>query len=124
MYAKITIGSKEVEMAASAATPFCYSALFKKDLIKEQAPLLSGKQDPAEAIGMINELAFVMAMNATRKLDEMRKLTEDDFIEWLSRFEVFDMMAAANDILGVYLGNTKMLSKSKKGTGQQTGRTQ
>lgn len=124
MYAKIMIGEKEVELAANAATPFFYTAVFKKDLMKEQAPLFSGKTDPAESFGLVNELAFIMAMNAQRSMDDMLKLTQDDYIGWLSGFEVFDLMSASQNILAVYLGNNKMLSKSKKEGGRQTGRTQ
>lgn len=125
MYAKVTIGSKEVEMAASAATPFFYSSIFKgKDLMKEQAPLFSGKVEPAESFGLIYELAFVMAMSAEKKLSEMRKLTEDNFAEWLEQFDMGEMLEAANEILAVYIGNSKMLSASKKETGPQTGLTQ
>lgn len=124
MYAKIMIGDKEVELAANAATPIFYTDTFKKDFYKVTAPLFSGKSDPAENIGIITELAFIMAMSPHRGFKEMRALKFDDYVEWLTGFENIGIYNAMKDILDVYLGNNKTLSTQKKEEGQQTGRTQ
>ena len=122
MYAKITIGSKEVELAANAATPRHFRNIFHRDAMKEFGEIYEGKISEMESIDLFEQAAFVMNM-AARKMD-MRSLTEDDFVEWLSDFETYDFIEENQKIVAVYLGNKKLLSESKKEEGQQTGLTQ
>ena len=88
MYGEIKVGGINVPMIANAATPLRYKQLFGKDLLTEFRGV---EENEAKAVESIPELAFIMAMTATKKLEDMYTLTELDFIRWLSDFEWDDI---------------------------------
>lgn len=96
----ITIGDKGVEMAASAATPFLFKKVFKRDFLKE----CQAENDNTELYIM---LGFVMAKNQNEVLKGSIK--EEDFFDWLEQFEYVDMINALPDIVNLY-------TKQKQGT--------
>lgn len=112
MLKTITIGTTPVEMAANAATPFRYHALFHEDPLVEIQKINEGKTDMMAAIPTISRLAFVMAMQAAKK--DMNKLTEAAFYEWLEPFEMMDIAQASGEIIGVYIYQTKGTATPKK----------
>lgn len=101
MFAKLTIGEKEVELSANAATPFRFKQVFKKDIFS-----VFGNEQKAEQEGFetIAELAYVMARQAEKA--DMGKLNEDDFVAWLEGFEPMDFANSAEEILNAYMGTT------------------
>lgn len=98
MYGKVTIGKKEVEMVANAATPYRYQQIFHEDYLKK----VMGKEE-TEPNDFFAKMGFVMAMQAAKK--DMSKLNEESFFKWLEGFEPSDVYAAAGDIAEVYNGN-------------------
>lgn len=103
MRKEITIGDEKVEMAANAATPFIFLKIFHEDLLK-------GMQKDPEDVSQYIKLAFTMAQQAdTPSTDLMRgAVTEDDFVEWLEKYELMDLMDAVAEVLALY-------QESKKG---------
>ena len=101
MFTKLTIGEKDVELSANAATPFRFRQIFKKDIFS-----VFGNEEKAETEGFetVAQLAFIMAKQAEKA--DMGKLTEAEFIEWLESFEPMDFATSAEEILNAYMGNT------------------
>lgn len=101
----ITIGDKEVEMAASAATPFLFKKLFKRDFLKEA-------QEDQASDELYIMLAFVMASDA----DEVLKgnVKEEDFFAWLEEFAYLDIIDALPNIVRLYTRQKKGSSVPKK----------
>jgi hypothetical protein len=119
MYKVITLKTDEgkdinVPFLANAATPFRFKSLFGKDLL-----LLFQKavnNDGVYDIDFISELAFVMAMQAKARNEDvdLNTITRDNMIAWLEQFGGFEMLSRANEIMNVYLGNEKITSEEKK----------
>lgn len=111
----IQIGERQVEMLGNAATALHYKQTFHEDLLKSVASL-SGKDETEmlAAIERIQKLAFVMNAQATRPFAEVRKLTEDDFVEWLCDFEEDDFQAP-----DVFLGILGVWNKNLAGSSEQ-----
>lgn len=128
MYKKITMHNAkgeeiEVEFLANAATPLRYKSIFRKDLLTQFANAKSEDNDKIKLdIDFLPELAFLMSMQAEAfsnpevKLD---KLTPGNLVDWLERFDSFEIESHAEDILNVYYGNTDTTSTSKKNTDEQ-----
>ena len=109
MYREITVGKESIPMKANAATPIRYRHVFKQDVLNEFSTV---GDNYSIAIDTISKLAFIMAKAADGS--DMAKLTEDMYVNWLEQFEPFDITNAADDIIGVYIGNTEGLSEVKK----------
>lgn len=112
MIKDVKIGDQTVAMAANAATPIRFATVFHADPMRGLSELQKGGNAEGDATNLIMKLGYIMAMTAERK--DFAKLSEEDYIEWLEQFELMDFIAAANDIIAVYLGNKEMLSSSKK----------
>ena len=52
-------------------------------------------------------------MKSQAEKADLRKLSLDNYIEWLEQFEVMDMAIASADIAMLYAGQTKTNSKAK-----------
>lgn len=104
MRKEITIGEETVEMAASAATPFIFHKIFGEDLLRTM------QIDP-ENVNTYIKLAFTMARQADTPTTDLMKgsASYDDFIVWLDKFEMLDLMESVKDVLQLY-------QASKKGT--------
>lgn len=100
MYGKVTIGDKEVELLANAATPYRYQQIFHEDYFKK----VTGKEE-AEPADLFVKLGFVMAMQALKK--DMSKVSIADFYTWLEGFEPSGVFEAVDAIADVYNGNAK-----------------
>lgn len=113
MYREITVGKESIPMKATAATALRYRHVFGKDLMTELQ-----KSDGNASIGVdtIQQLAFIMACSADPDRD-MNKLNEEIYIDWLDKFESFDLVEATEAIVDLYIGNTKSLSEAKKNAG-------
>ena len=100
MFKTIRVGEKELDLSANAATPFRFKQVFKKDLL---STFSSEEKAEKEGFEAVSELAYIMTKHAEHA--DMNKLNEEDFINWLEGFEPMDFAEAAEDILGVYMGN-------------------
>lgn len=109
MRSTISIGERDVEMAANAASPFIYHKIFGEDFLLKT-------QDGSGDIELYIKMAFVMAKQAEiGEADMMKgKVTETDFIQWLAEFENMDMINALPEILNVYMKQKKTSSVPKK----------
>lgn len=107
MYKTITISDKEVGMLANAASPFLYKQIFKEDFLLEIQ-----KKNPD--VNAIVKIGFIMAMQADKKIGELMKLTEEDFLKWLEQFEPLDLYTHAGEMMEAYLANTKSTAVPKK----------
>lgn len=101
MFAKLTIGEKEVELTANAATPFRFKQVFHKDLFS-----IFGNESKAETEGLeaVTQLAYIMSKQAEKA--DMNKLNEEEFIAWLEGFEPMAFAESAEEILNVYMGSS------------------
>lgn len=119
MYKVIALKTDEgedikVPFLANAATPFRYKSLFGKDLL-----LLFQKavnEDGVYDIDFVSELAFVMAMQARSRNEDLdiNTVNRDNMLSWLEQFGGFELFSHANEIMNVYLGNEETTSKEKK----------
>lgn len=110
MYRSVKIGDKDINLLANGATPIRYRMVFGRDILSE---LQKADQDGGLLASSISELAYIMAMSADESVD-MNKLNVEKYVEWLEQFEAFDITMASEDIIDVYMGNTKTTSEIKK----------
>jgi hypothetical protein len=103
----------DVPFLANAATPFRFKSIFGQDLI-----VLFQTFDANEAydIDFVSQLAFVMAMQAQGKTGgvDMGTVNKESMLSWLEQFDSFSLYEKANEVLSVYLGNSKITSIEKK----------
>ena len=113
MYREIKIGELSIPMKATAATALRYRHVFGQDIMTE---FQNVGQDTGLGMSALQQLAFIMACAADPEKD-MGKLNEEAYMEWLDMFEPLDFAEAAEDIIDLYMGNTKSLSEVKKKAG-------
>ena len=101
MFKTLTVGEKELEFKATAATPFRFKTVFHKDLLQ-----ILGNEEKAEKEGVetVTELAYIMTKQAEGA--DMSKLNEEDFFNWLDGFGAMDFINSAEDILNIYMEST------------------
>lgn len=120
MRGTVNIGGMPVEMFANAASPFIYRRIFKKDFLLEM-----DKGDGGTNTNAMSEMAFVMYLQAHRDFkDIVDTTTEDDFWEWITQFEAFDLPMAANEVLRLFQGQEKTLVNQKKSRRRRRGNKQ
>lgn len=115
MFNKIQIGDTEVNMVAYAGCDIFFRMIFHEDPTRIQ---FSDKTDEAEAIYFFERMAFVMNMCAEKSLEEMKKLNEDAFIEWMCKFDRLSLINALPDVRKTYEGQMVTTSEAKKNTDQ------
>ena len=103
-----------VPFLANAATAFRYKSVFGKDLLV--LIQTSTKKDGVYDVDFVSELAYIMAMQAKAKDGEidLNKINKDNMFEWLEQFGGFELFNHANEIMNIFLGNTKVTSQEKK----------
>ena len=123
MYKEVIIarsdGSDEpTPLLANAATPFRYKQIFGEDLLTLFANAESEEGGRKRYnIDFLPELAYVMAMQAKAKNDKKVKLdtlNNSQFIDWLEQYDGLAIENACEEIIDVYLGNTRHGSEAKK----------
>lgn len=106
--------SDDVTMLANGATSIYYKQIFGEDLIRMMSRSAS---DLSNLDGnFVNKLAFIMAMNARH--EDMKKLSFDNFVDWIAEYDSGCLIEKQNEIVGVYLSTKKTGSKAKKKAGQ------
>lgn len=113
MYAVVHIGEHDVPMLAMASADLYYRQVFHEDPVELQA---SDKiEDPAVSIHFYSRMGFIMAKFAElKRREEMRKLNEDAFIDWLDQFDRGAFYDALGAIGSVYNGQDPALTDGKK----------
>lgn len=116
---------KPTPLLANAATPLRYKHIFGDDLLTMFANARTVSEDGKESyhIDFLGELAFIMAMQAAALSDKsvkLDKLNQDKYLDWLEQYDGMAIENASEDILGVYLGNVKTDSESKKNNEEQS----
>ena len=111
MFDVVKIGDQEVPMLAMASVDVFYRNIFHEDPIALQTKELG----VGEAVVFYEQMGFVMAKYAElKKSSEMRKLTEDAYLDWLGQFSRDAYISALPDIQAVYNGQQVTNSSSKK----------
>lgn len=102
----VKIGDKDVELSASALTPFNYKRLFGRDLIKDiqqlQKDSRKGEMDP-ETVAM---MTYVMAKEGNKDLPPIE--------EWLEGFGLFDLYESFNEVVTLWGLNEEQHSTPRK----------
>lgn len=116
MYGVVKIGGKEVPLLANAATSIRYKQVFGKNILT----YFNGNAKPEDIAEVVQELAYIMARGAEKA--DMNMLNIDDYIDWASQFDGFDLLRASDKILEIYQGNEASKSSSKKKQGRPNGK--
>lgn len=85
MFAKLTIGEKEVPMLAMASSNIYYKRIFGVDPIRQQADKDLSTGDQLE-FAMQMGYVLAMAAEAQGNRKKMLELNEDTYLEWLDQF--------------------------------------
>ncbi len=113
MRKSVTLGSKSVELECNAAVPHFCKRTFGFNPIKIFSEMEN--MDDADKVEVLEKIGFIMAMAATKKLEEMHVLTEMDFERWLLGFE-WDDIASEEFVSAVgdcWVSNNKQESQPK-----------
>lgn len=117
MYKEVKIGSQNIPLRASGATPVFYKMLFHRDILQI---MKKAKEDTSQLGDCTSELAFVMAKQAEKA--DMTKLSYEAYIEWLDTFESMDLIMSSLDIMEVYMAGQETTSQIKKKAAKQSGK--
>lgn len=111
------VNGKDVAMECNAATPLICQRIFGLDLFsyfETIGDISAGKQvDGAE------KMTFTMCLQASKTLKEALSATEDDFLEWLSRYDFDEMTAMITGATELWTKNNKTNSTPKNAKSPQ-----
>jgi len=119
MYKTIELGGKPLELQSNAATPRVYRSIFNRDLFKDFTAIDTealGAGSSLETLDLIKRLAFTLNIQATREFRSYYgKLSEVDFVEWLSQYEDEEFYDSEKliDIIAVWQKSAKTSSEAK-----------
>ena len=113
MKTTITVGEKELNLLANAATPIRYKMVFGDDIMVVFNQINNNKRDSGEILDITSQLAYIMNRQAECDKNELKSLSKDTYIEWLEDFDSMAFVNASEEIINVYLGQTETTSKSK-----------
>lgn len=113
MVKQVEVDGVSYGMRADGATPFLFKSCFGQDLIKIFTGAAAENPD-VDIDGMAKELAYVMVKQAEQPDPTKIKLSFNDFLLWVSKFEPLSLSMASEDILAVYVDTTKTSSVAKK----------
>ena len=108
----INVGGGGLELAATAATPYRYKQVFRKDLFKLFQAAANDKADESDAAEAIPELAYIMNQQAEGA--DMNGLSFDDYLQWLDRFGPVDLLLAGEEIMNFYNASSQGSVQPKK----------
>ena len=111
MFRVVKIGEKDVPMLAMSSVNLYYKRVFGVDPIV----LLGSTEElpTGEAVNLYMGMGFIMAKMAEGNRDQMKRLNEDMYLDWLDGFDNAEMMAAIPDISAVYNGQNAAQSEKK-----------
>ena len=114
----IMIGGREIPMLRNALSPVIYRRIFHKDSLTMMSNLDKSKDPGGDAVDLYEEIAFVMAMQAVKGLEELKRVTEDDFFEWLGQFDdPYAIPRALEEIVNYYNEQDLATASAKKEEG-------
>lgn len=118
MRGTVKIGEHEIEMSCNAATPIRFQQVFGKNLLTYFVN--SDKVAPEDSTMAMQELAYIMTRSAEGT--DMNVLSYEDYLHWLEDYDPLDFLNAetTEQIINLYLANSKTASKAKKGQGRPT----
>ena len=99
MYGKVQIGDKTVEMLSNAASPVFFRQVFHEDFIAKTAEMNSSNAIDSD---LFSKMFFIIAKQA-ENADPM-KLNFNSYIEWISQFELIDLINALPNIATFVFG--------------------
>lgn len=114
----VILGDKNVELSASAATPYLYKQLFKSDLLIDIKKLRDSSDDKIEVAGttidLFQQLTYIMYLEANFKVEELyHRMNVQEYIRFLMDIDNNAIIQKAREILAIYNGNSKTLSEAK-----------
>lgn len=116
MYGVVEVGGGSLELTANAATPYRVRQIFGIDILKT---FMTAETDGGvETSGIIPQLAYVMNCQALKV--DMSKLNMETFYEWCEDFGPTELLEKGNEILDIYVSNTRTSSKPKKNNAKQS----
>lgn len=122
MYRVINIGDEKVALLAKSSSNVYYKNIFHEDPIGSQT---SDDAELSQRLEFSQRMTFVMNKqaeaqeavncgNAQSIRDYMQTITEDDYIDWLDRFDFMPLYEALEKAMDVYSANNSSTSKAKK----------
>ena len=122
MYKVINIGNEPVALLSKASTNMYHKSIFHEDPVTIQS---NDKATMADQISFSQRLTFIMCKQAEAQdavtngkaatiRDFMQTVTEDDFCDWLDRFELMDLQEALSGAMDVYTASSASTSTAKK----------
>lgn len=100
----IEIDGKNLEFEATGTIDICVRKIFSVDLMSRLSQF--NKDNSGEATSLASQMGFVM--NKRAELGGWKKvceLTEDDYYDWLDRFDASSLLTASKDIMELYVQN-------------------
>lgn len=118
----INIGDEKVPVLAKASTNMYYKSVFHEDPITVQG---GDGGDNAQRVYFSQKLTFIMCKQAEAQdavtsgkassvRDFMQSVTEDDYLDWLDRYDFMDLQEAFDAVIAVYTASNNATSKAKK----------
>lgn len=108
----VIVSGEAITMRADGATAFLYKQAFNEDLIKIFSGYADGADVDTDAMG--KKLAYVMTKQAEQPDPTKVKLSFNDFLLWICKFDPLALSMAGDDIIGVYMANIQTDSAAKK----------
>lgn len=103
----VKLGSMDTELVANAASPYLYKLIFHEDFLKKL-------QEQEPDLDIIQKMTFVMVKQAElTSMTALCELSKDDYFEWLVQFEPMDIFTASDEVMSLYMGQTKGTSVPK-----------
>ena len=98
MLKTVKIADQDVEMLANGISAYVYWNIFHEDFIVQS-------QKPDMSPHIFEKLAFVFAKQAEvgGSMEALFKLSENDFYEWMGKWEPMDVLNASEEIMGLYV---------------------
>ncbi len=112
----ITIGGGEVALRANAATPIYYRNMFHDDLLVH----LGEEESAATRTEVLMRLTFVEHMQAELDSKDLRKIGEEQFLQWLEHFEWTDLIDASTEAVELWTGQSDSTSKPKNAEAEES----
>lgn len=122
MFKVINIGEEKVALLARSSTNIYYKSVFHEDPIDLTS---NDNTTLSKQIAFSQQLTFIMSKQAEAQdavtsgkaptvRDFMQTVTEDDYIDWLDKFDFMDLQDALQEAMDVYTDSSKTTSKAKK----------
>lgn len=104
---------KAFDFLANGATAYKYRQVFHEDLMLKLSKLqdFQNKAEGGDTL-IIDKLAFVM--NAQARKINTETINTKEFEDWLEMLESGELLAHADEIISLYIGNKISMSTAKK----------